>query len=71
MMKNYLSGLLFAALSMFGLAANAVIDVTAATTGISDAGVAILAVLAALLALSVSVYGVKKVYDFMSRKSGV
>ena len=69
-MKKYLSGFLFAALSMFGLAANAAIDVTAATTGIADAGLAILAVLAALLALSVSVYGVKKVYDFMSRKSG-
>lgn len=54
------------------LASNAMaaIDVAAVTTGIAEAGVAILAVLGALLALSISIFGLKKVYSFVSAKAG-
>lgn len=52
------------------LSANAAIDVTAVTTGMTDAGVALLAVIAALTALSVSIFGVAKVYAFIKRKAG-
>lgn len=48
----------------------AAIDVSAATAGIAEAGVAILAVLGALLAMSVSLFGLGKVYAFIRRKSG-
>lgn len=47
-----------------------VIDVSAITTGISDAGVAVLAVITALLALSTSIFGLAKVYSFVKRRAG-
>ena len=50
--------------------ARAAVDITAATAGITEAGVAILAIVGALLALSVSIYGIVKVYNFMSKKAG-
>lgn len=59
-----------AALMLSATHANAVIDVTAATTGIGDAGVAIAALIAALMALSVSIFGLHKVYNFVSKKAG-
>jgi len=59
------------AFSVFTSAAHAVIDVSAATTGISDASVAILAVIAALMTLATTVYGIMMVYRFVSKKSGV
>lgn len=65
-----LQGMLAAGLITASQFANAVIDVTAATTGIADAATAIGAVIAALLALSVTIFGVAKVYSFMSRKAG-
>ena len=43
---------------------NAAIDITAATTGISDASTAVLAVLAAMITMGVAVWGVKKVLRF-------
>jgi hypothetical protein len=49
---------------------HAAIDITAATAGITDAGVAVLALLAALIALSASIFGVVKVYGFLRKKSG-
>lgn len=69
-MKKYLLGLVAAVLSMFATASFAVIDVTAVTTGISDAGVALAAIIAGLMALSVSLFGLVKVYRFVSRKAG-
>jgi hypothetical protein len=51
-------------------ASHAAIDITAATGGITDAGVAILALLAALIALSASIFGVVKVYGFLRKRSG-
>jgi hypothetical protein len=61
-----------AAVSLFTLAgaANAVIDVTSATTGISDAGVALAAIIGALISMSVLVLGISYVLKFISRKSG-
>ncbi len=42
----------------------AVIDISAATTGISDASVALLAVLAAMIVMAAAVWGVRKVVQF-------
>lgn len=69
-MKNFFSLLLAGFLFLVSLSAHAVIDVTAAVAGIADAGIAIGAVIAALLALSVTIFGVAKVYAFMKRKAG-
>ena len=41
-----------------------------ATTGIADAATALLAVFGALMALSVSIFGIGKVYRFVSGKAG-
>ena len=51
-------------------AAVGAIDVTAVLTGITNAGVAITAVIGGLMALSVLVFGISKVYRFVSRKAG-
>lgn len=48
----------------------AAIDVTAATTGIGEAATALASVIGALLALSVGLFGVAKVYAFIKRKAG-
>lgn len=45
----------------------AVIDVTAATTGISDAQTAVLAVLAAMITMAAAIYGVRKVLRLLGR----
>ena len=50
--------------------AMAAIDVTSVLTGITDAGTAIISVIGALLALSVSIFGIVKVYRFVSSKAG-
>jgi len=69
-MKKKLALLAALATGLFAANANAVIDVTATTTGISDAAVALAAIIAALMALSVSIFGVVKVYKFISGKAG-
>lgn len=46
------------------------IDTTSMTLGISEAQTAILAVIGALIALSVAIFGVTKVYSFISKKAG-
>lgn len=71
MNKNVLRGLVSAGVVVGYMShANAVIDITAATGGIADAGVAILAIIAALLAMSVSIFGLAKAYGFIKRKAG-
>lgn len=45
----------------------AAIDVTAATTGVSDAQTAVLAVLAAMITMAAAVYGVRKVLSLLGR----
>lgn len=47
--------------------AHAAIDVTAATTGISDAQTAVLSVLAAMITMAAAVFGVKKVLRLIGR----
>lgn len=62
LMKVVVGGLALASVSAF-----AVIDVTAATTGIADAATASLAVLAAMVTMAAAVYGVKKVLRLIGR----
>ena len=50
--------------------AHAQVDVSAVTSGIGEAQAAILAVIGGLLALSVAIFGVAKVYAFIKRKAG-
>jgi len=52
------------------MAAGTGIDVSAVTSGISDAQTAILAVLTALLAMSTAIFGLAKVYAFVKRRAG-
>ncbi len=56
--------------ALVGLSAHAVIDVTAVTTGITDAQTAILAVIGGMLSLSVAIFGLAKVYAFVKRRAG-
>ena len=76
MFKNYMGSaqakmaMVFAmALGAFG-PAFAVIDVSAVTSGITDVGVALLAVIGGFLAVSVLILGIGKVYSFVKRKAG-
>lgn len=46
---------------------HAAIDVTAATTGVSDAQTAVLAVLAAMITMAAAIFGVKKVLRLLGR----
>ena len=45
----------------------AAIDVTAATTGVSDAQTAVLSVLAVMITMAVAIFGVKKVLRLLGR----
>lgn len=55
------------ALALVSASSFAAIDVTAATTGISDAQTAVLAVLAAMVTMAAAIYGVKKVLRLLGR----
>ena len=48
----------------------AAIDVSGVLSGIAASQTAILTVIGALLALSVAIFGISKVYRFVSKKSG-
>ena len=71
--KNLMKKALYARLAAFSLAAAAsapafaVIDVAAATTGIADAQVAVLAVLAAMITMAAAIFGVRKVLRLLGR----
>lgn len=69
-MKKIFASVVGMLLSMFAFSAHAVIDVAAVQTGISDAQTAILAIIGALLALSTAIFGMVKVYRFVSRRAG-
>lgn len=56
--------------SLMGLSAHAAIDVADVVSGIGEAQTAILAVIGALLALSVAIFGLSKVYSFVKRRAG-
>ena len=60
----------FALVATAAAPAFAVIDVTAVTAGITDVGVALLAVIGGFLAVSVLILGIGKVYSFVKRKAG-
>lgn len=47
--------------------AHAAIDITAATTGVSDAQTAVLGVLAVMITMAAAIYGVKKVLSLLGR----
>ena len=70
-MKKLYTMVVVSLLSLFASPAFAVIDITAATTGIADAETAILAVIAALMAMATGLYGIMMVYRFVNKKSGV
>ena len=70
MNKNIIKGLALAGVLTASAAANAAIDTTAVTAGITEAQTAILAVLGALTALSIAIFGVSKVHSFIKRKAG-
>lgn len=55
------------ALSVFAAPAFAVIDVTAATAGITDAQTAVLVVLGAMITMAAAIYGVRKVLRLLGR----
>lgn len=55
------------ALALSTVPAFAAIDVTAATTGVSDAQTAVLAVLAVMITMAAAIYGVKKVLRLLGR----
>ncbi len=48
----------------------AAIDVTTVVAGVTEVGVALLAVIGAFLAVSVLILGIGKVYSFVKRKAG-
>lgn len=71
MNKNVQRGLfLVGAMAVLGTASADPIDVTSVTAGITSAGTALLAVIGGLMALSVSLFGITKVYGFIKRKAG-
>lgn len=57
-------------LGLFAVPSFAAIDVTAVTTGITDAQTALTTVITALMALSVALFGITMVYRFVKRRSG-
>lgn len=67
---KYVSGFFVALLALFAASANAAIDVAAVVTGVNDAAAALLLVIGALMALSVGIFGIVKVYRFVSSKAG-
>lgn len=70
MNRNIIKGLAVVGALSIGSAANAAVDVTALTTGITDTQAAVLSIIAALTGLSVAIFGVSKVYAFIKRKAG-
>ena len=53
--------------ALVATSAHAAIDVTAATTGITDASTAVLAVIGALITMAVAIWGVRKVLKMFGR----
>jgi hypothetical protein len=55
---------------MVAQSAHAAIDTTSTLAGITEAQTAVLAILGGLLAMSVAIFGIVKVYGFVKRKAG-
>jgi len=65
-MKNFFKLAVPASLLAAG-SSFAVIDITAATTGVADAETAVLGVLAVMITMGAAIYGVKKVRSLLGR----
>ena len=61
MRKNLFAKLAVVSAALAAGSSFAVVDITAATTGIADAQTAVLGVLAVMITMSAAIYGVKKV----------
>lgn len=70
MNKNVQKGLIAVGAIVAAGSASAAIDVTAVTTGITDASTALQSVIGALMSLSVALFGISKVYAFIKRRAG-
>lgn len=68
MNKNIQRGLLAVGVLASVGAANAAVDITAATTGIGDAQTAVLAVLGTMITMAAAIFGVRKVLKFLGGK---
>lgn len=66
--SSFSRGLVALCVGMAALSANAAIDTTAATGGIADASTAVLAVIAALTTMAVSIWAVRKVMKLFGGK---
>lgn len=64
---KFLAAPFLAAAAMIASPAFAAVDVTAATTGISDAQTAVLAVLAVMITMAAAIFGVRKVLKLLGR----
>lgn len=67
MNKTLVARVIGGGLALASVSSFAVIDVTAATTGVADASTAVLAVLAAMITMAAAIYGVKKVLRLLGR----
>lgn len=65
--SRFVASVVAGGLALASVSSFAVIDVAAATTGISDAQTAVLAVLAAMITMAAAIYGVKKVLRLLGR----
>jgi len=70
MSKQIQRGLFAAGVLTAAGAANAAIDVATVTAGIGEVSVALLAVIGAMLAVSVAILGINKVYAFVRKRAG-
>ena len=61
MKKALFAKLALISVALAGGSAFAVVDITAATTGIADAQTAVLGVLAVMVTMAAAIYGVRKV----------
>lgn len=72
-MKAFLPAFVALLVLFFSLIRNAsaVVDITGALSGVTDAQTAILAVIGALMTLATTLFGIMMVYKFLHKKSGV
>ncbi len=67
MNKNIQRGLLAVGALVAAGSANAAIDITTATAGISDAQTAVIAVLGLMITMAAAVFGLRKVLNLLGR----
>jgi hypothetical protein len=62
---QYVAPILGAGVLALATSSHAVIDITAATTGVADAQTAVLGVLAAMITMAAAIFGVRKVLHLL------